>query len=97
MARVATGLNSLKYINWDEVQEILGEHPEASRSIVELMEKMKREASEKAGENVLFALALKYCFDNDLDDDEAMTLAANELRKILRKRERKKKMQRLYG
>ena len=73
------------------------EHPEASRSIVELMEKMKREASEKAGENVLFALALKYCYDNDLDEDEAMKLAANELRKILRKRERAKRREWRYG
>ena len=73
------------------------EHPEASRTIVELMENLKRVTIEKAGENDLFALALKYCYDNDLDDDEAMKLAANELRKIWRIRMRKKKMQRLYG
>ena len=73
------------------------EYPEASRSVAELMEEMKREFREEAGENDLFALALKYCFDNDLDEDEAMQLAANELRKIWRIRMRKGKMERLYG
>ena len=73
------------------------EHPEASRGIVELMEDMKREASEKSGENDLFAVSLKYFFDNDLDPDEALKLATNELRKIWRMRMRKGKMERLYG
>ena len=75
----------------------VSEHPEASRSVVELMENLKRVTIEKAGENDLFALALKYCYDNDLDEDEAMKLAANELRKIWRIRMRKGKMERLYG
>ena len=75
----------------------VSEHPEASRSVVELMENLKRVTIEKAGENDLFALALKYCYDNDLDEDEVMKLAANELRKIWRMRMRKGKMERLYG
>ena len=73
------------------------EHPEASRSIVELMENLKRVTIEKAGENALFALSLKYFYDNDLEPDEALKLATNEYRKILRKREREKRLEWRYG
>ena len=70
------------------------EHPEATRGVLKLKETMKREAIEKADENPLFALSLKYFYDNDLDPDEAVKLATNELRKIWRMRLLEKRMER---
>ena len=47
MARVATGLNSLKYINWDEVREILGEHPPLPSEPIPVEKKSKPQKASK--------------------------------------------------
>ena len=56
--------------------------------------RMKKIFSEKAGENDLCAIAVKYFFDSDLDSDEAVEMAIQEFRKVVRtrSRERRKKL-----
>ena len=73
------------------------ERTTAIQSAEELIEDFKKNLSETAGENDLCAIALKYCFDTDLDPDEAVELATFEYRKILRKSMRERRRKRLYG
>ncbi len=63
----------------------------------ERIERMKKKFSEKAGENDLCAIAVKYFFDSDLDSDEAVEMAIQEFRKVVRTRMREKRKERLFG
>ena len=72
------------------------ERPTPFQSAEELIEDFKKNLSEKAGENDLCAIALKYCFDRDLDTDEAVEMATQEFSKMLRIRKRERKKERIY-